>query len=1155
MKKKLSILLAAVLMAGCLPASVSAKGEEDMEKQAGSIVKETYDKGGYQVYLPAGYDDACNYPSVYIMPYDGYHSQTYIDDEIAETLNEIMAGEDCVDMVVIMPDFEEGDDYRSMLDSLVEDVTEKYAVIDDSSYRAVCGANVGGYMAYETALISESDSFYAVGSYMGDFTSEDNPYVGEYGAVIDVVNNLDSTPKKGYETLSKHYYYLDAPNGDSSSTVAGGTSDIGAGLEKRTNPYWQYGGSTYLYSTPDLSMVEYAILDGVTGTDFYMNSISRSFQRFSTRFTEKLYTGSLTCTPQAVTASDSTIEAEVKLTVSEEVLSYAESVPDIQVILSMSDPDSGKELYSTSGTLQNLTVGEENSCTFKLDRSQMAPGINTTVTADISFLGMTRQLAELSLVSVQETGTADDEQQIDLMGNWHFKAYKSYKKNDTSVVELDRAENITEDVYKEWGIVQPGLGWWTSDFDSSLGNNDNYSGYAWYVRNFDVPEDFPKEGLIMAAGYFDEANEVYINGIRVGSTGMDYTIADGIGVYDGSNPWDTNCVYELDSSVLNYGGDNVIAVRMCNSSGGGGWYEGPIGIYSKAAYNKAAGLPSVYAPENVTGAVLELAEKQQTAIETENLEEYKQTLSPDYFESGYDKERQTEKITGLTEQYSDIEITDKNAAVFCDGELYNYQAVRLMTGINSEGVQTEIFSGEVSEYYEVNDGNVKMCGSHSRFFEDTYVSEALGGTEQTFRIYLPEGYFESGQAERYRTLYLFHGINSTSKTYEIDGIDKVLDQAIAEGQLEKMIVVIPDDPTKSSFWKDEYADMVTDDLLPTVDRRYRTIDDARYRFTAGCSMGGAGSVNIGLFNPNLFSGTISFYGALNYVNALENIREVSSEYLQQYSIYMACGNQDMYNFYEVQEQVSRLLSEKGVDHYHYVDIGTHSTSFYLPLFVDSLQYIQERMYSSDGAEKVMSGEASVKEKKDSVTVDYKVNISDDVSTWLDHVVDSVYTDETDPALQIPVQIVLEQEGRTISSTTEYGSVREAAELTGNVELRSEDIDMTKDYTVSVYASVLENTETIQRVTVEKNEEDKPQQPDDSSDQGEADQPGSSDKPEGSDQNGESGESQDNAESNHGDEIKDAVQTGDTADVTVWAVLILMSSICTAVFIKTRKKNK
>ena len=119
---------------------------------------------------------------------------------------------------------------------------------------------------------------------------------------------------------------------------------------------------------------------------------------------------------------------------------------------------------------------------------------------------------------------------------------------------------------------------------------------------------------------------------------------DGVGVYDGSNPWDTNCVYDLDSSILNYGGENTIAVRMCNSSGGGGWYEGPIGIYSAAAYNKAAGKPSVYASEEVKSAVLALAETQQAAIESEDLAAYKATLSADYFESGYNKEDRQKKL-------------------------------------------------------------------------------------------------------------------------------------------------------------------------------------------------------------------------------------------------------------------------------------------------------------------------------------------------------------------------------------------------------------------------------------------------------------------------------------------------------------------------------
>ena len=61
--------------------------------------------------------------------------------------------------------------------------------------------------------------------------------------------------------------------------------------------------------------------------------------------------------------------------------------------------------------------------TFTLNRSDMADGLNTTVSVSADILGMDRELASLSLVSVQDTGSADDEQQIDLMGNWYFNAY------------------------------------------------------------------------------------------------------------------------------------------------------------------------------------------------------------------------------------------------------------------------------------------------------------------------------------------------------------------------------------------------------------------------------------------------------------------------------------------------------------------------------------------------------------------------------------------------------------------------------------------------------------------------------------------------------------------------------------------------------------
>lgn len=43
-------------------------------------------------------------------------------------------------------------------------------------------------------------------------------------------------------------------------------------------------------------------------------------------------------------------------------------------------------------------------------------------------MGMSHQAGSLSMVAVQDTGTADDEQQVDLMGDWYFKAYNHHSR-------------------------------------------------------------------------------------------------------------------------------------------------------------------------------------------------------------------------------------------------------------------------------------------------------------------------------------------------------------------------------------------------------------------------------------------------------------------------------------------------------------------------------------------------------------------------------------------------------------------------------------------------------------------------------------------------------------------------------------------------------
>ena len=59
----------------------------------------------------------------------------------------------------------------------------------------------------------------------------------------------------------------------------------------------------------------------------------------------------------------------------------------------------------------------------------------------------------------------------------------------------------------------------------------------------------------------------------------------------------------------------------------------------------------------------------------------------------------------------------------------------------------------------------------------------------------------------------------------------------------------------------------------------------------------------------------------------------------------------MYAFYDDQELLSRVLTEKGVEHFHLIDVGAHDNIFYLPQFVPSLAYVTGHMYhTEDSAE-------------------------------------------------------------------------------------------------------------------------------------------------------------------------------------------------------------
>ena len=150
--------------------------------------------------------------------------------------------------------------------------------------------------------------------------------------------------------------------------------------------------------------------------------------------------------------------------------------------------------------------------------------------------------------------------------------------------------------------------------------------------------------------------------------------------------------------------------------------------------------------------------------------------------------------------------------------------------------------------------------------------------EQTYFVYLPEGYDSSDQ--RYRTLYHLHGayVQESWAGYDCDAISAKVESAVEAGIIEPMIVVCLVDPDGNRMWSDSFDDQylastaLTQDLIPHIDATYRTIPERSGRALQGFSMGGFGAVVNGFRSSELFSAIIIWDGALHNWQTLTTMR-------------------------------------------------------------------------------------------------------------------------------------------------------------------------------------------------------------------------------------------------------------------------------------------
>ena len=122
------------------------------------------------------------------------------------------------------------------------------------------------------------------------------------------------------------------------------------------------------------------------------------------------------------------------------------------------------------------------------------------------------------------------------------------------------------------------------------------------------------------------------------------------------------------------------------------------------------------------------------------------------------------------------------------------------------------------------------------------------GTQRRAFVYTPPGYDQNART-RYPVLYLQHGWGEDETAWSNQGhANLILDNLIAEGKARPFLIVMtygmtndikPGSPGGfASFSIKPFETVLVNELIPYVDKHFRTLADPRHRAMAGLSMGG-----------------------------------------------------------------------------------------------------------------------------------------------------------------------------------------------------------------------------------------------------------------------------------------------------------------------------
>lgn len=213
---------------------------------------------------------------------------------------------------------------------------------------------------------------------------------------------------------------------------------------------------------------------------------------------------------------------------------------------------------------------------------------------------------------------------------------------------------------------------------------------------------------------------------------------------------------------------------------------------------------------------------------------------------------------------------------------------------------------------------------HHHFYKSSVV-----GDNRDFYVYTPPGY-DASASTRYPVLYLLHGYSDDASGWTAVGkANLIMDSLIAQNKVKPMIVVMTlgygapeivhptpgSSPFNNTVLRDRnfnyFRTALIDEVIPAVDRTYKTDSSRDARAIAGLSMGGAESLLTGLNRPDKFSWVGAFsMGGLSDDFAADFPQLSAASNSQYHLIWIACGTED--RLITLNRKLVAWAKEKGV---------------------------------------------------------------------------------------------------------------------------------------------------------------------------------------------------------------------------------------------------